>query len=116
MRGGPYSGNPYLESDRTPEWQRGWRDLTSKVASLRQVQETLGITKTQMMVLVLFHSEHTNKGAARVMGLSSRTVEIHRRTLIERMGCNTLIGAVLKFERAIVAAGREFPAIEANAA
>jgi len=113
---GPYSGNPYLAIDKTEEWQRGWRELTAKVASLRQVQDELRITKTQMMVLILLHGEHTNKGAARVMGLSSWTVEIHRGALIERMGCRTLVGAVLKFERAMVAAGMELPAIEANAA
>lgn len=116
MRGGRYSGNPFLESDRTEEWQRGWRELKSKAVFLRQIQNDLGITETQLMALMLFHGENTNKGAARVMGLSSRTMEVHRKMLIERMGCRTLVGAVLKFERAMVAAGMELPAIEANAA
>jgi FixJ family two-component response regulator len=86
-----------------------YRAVLAKAHDLRHVRDQLKLTDAQMLVLLLFHAEHSNKGAARVLGLSSRTVEIHRHAIKERMGCRTLVGMVLRLERAMAGISEPCP-------
>lgn len=47
------------------------------------------LTHRELQVLALLVKGHTNKTAARVLGLSHKTVQYHRQRMIERAGAGS---------------------------
>ena len=47
------------------------------------------LTKTQIKVLALITDGILNKNVAHALGISQRTIENHRKAIMERTGCKT---------------------------
>jgi len=64
-------------------------------ASKVDVRELVGkLTKRQKQVATLVFNEYSNKQIAVELGMSTKTVELHRKEAIRRLGCNSTIGLV----------------------
>lgn len=54
------------------------------------------LTKREKEILVLVLSENTSQSIASALNLSIRTIETHRKNILRKTNCETLIG-LLKF-------------------
>ncbi|EYB68598.1 Tetrathionate reductase complex response regulator [Deinococcus phoenicis] len=63
----------------------------SRLAATREAREAItGLTGREREVLRLIVDGASNKQAARVLGISARTVETHRASLFEKLGVDSL--------------------------
>lgn len=65
-----------------------WRDADQELAELRERLESLTPREREVMELVV--DGKANKNIARALGISQRTVEIHRARVMEKMGVRSV--------------------------
>jgi two-component system, LuxR family, response regulator FixJ len=89
----PFDENHLLEvTQHALEHNRAQRDNAAEIADLRTRLETL--TERQRQVMELAITGLSNKEIAIRLGISPRTVEIHRAWMMERMGARNLADLV----------------------
>ncbi len=62
----------------------------------------VSLTLKEQMVLRLMCEGHNSKEAARELGISPRTVEVHTAHIREKAGAKSLLHAVMKIQRNVV--------------
>ena len=74
------------------------KDLVVTLATLNRMQRARALINAlsprEIQVLQALLAGHPNKRVADLCGISVRTVEMHRANLLERLGVETLVGAV----------------------
>lgn len=97
----PFSSRDLLERiERALAADTEARQLLSRIAELRQRHATLTPREKEVMGLIV--SGHANKVIAMDLGLSERTVEIHRARVMEKMATRSvahLVRMALELER-----------------
>jgi DNA-binding CsgD family transcriptional regulator len=58
-------------------------------------QNHVNLTKREEEVLVLIVNEHQTKEIAKILFISPRTVESHRKSLFKKTGAKTIVGLVI---------------------
>jgi DNA-binding CsgD family transcriptional regulator len=54
------------------------------------------LSEREKEILLLVLNEHSSQSVASILNLSIRTVDTHRKNILRKTGCNTMIG-LLKF-------------------
>jgi DNA-binding NarL/FixJ family response regulator len=77
-------------------------DIAGKKPKQRLTLE-VPLTKRELEILQLIMSENTNQEISEKLFISTRTVEAHKRNLLEKTGCKTVAGlAIYAMERNLI--------------
>ncbi|KXX67123.1 response regulator transcription factor [Flammeovirga sp. SJP92] len=87
-----YAGGNYYSSSVTQVIMQG---LSSKPKMKKRTITDIALTERELEVLHLICKEKTNKEMAEELFVTTRTIEAHKRNLIEKTGCKNVAGLVL---------------------
>nr|WP_321452272.1 response regulator transcription factor [uncultured Carboxylicivirga sp.] len=87
-----YQGKNYYSQEVTNIIMEG---LTSQPAPKKRLVSEIPLTKRETEILHLICKEKTNQEIADELFISNRTVEAHKRNLLDKTGCKNIAGLVL---------------------
>ncbi|NME72325.1 response regulator transcription factor [Flammeovirga aprica] len=87
-----HSGSNYYSANVTQVIMQG---LSSKPKVKKRTITDIALTERELEVLHLICKEKTNKEMAEELFVTTRTIEAHKRNLIEKTGCKNVAGLVL---------------------
>ncbi|MFH6982281.1 response regulator [Marinoscillum luteum] len=77
--------------------------LSGKKPALQRVSLEVTLTKREKEIVRLIMEEHSNQVIADMLFISVRTVEAHKRNILEKTGCKTMAGlAIYAIEKGII--------------
>ncbi|VXD12008.1 response regulator transcription factor [Marinoscillum sp. 108] len=77
--------------------------LSGKKPALQRISLEVSLTKREKEIVRLIMEEHSNQVIADMLFISVRTVEAHKRNILEKTGCKTMAGlAIYAIEKGIV--------------
>jgi DNA-binding NarL/FixJ family response regulator len=77
--------------------------LSGKKPALQRISLEVTLTKREKEIVRLIMEEHSNQVIADMLFISVRTVEAHKRNILEKTGCKTMAGlAIYAIEKGII--------------
>lgn len=72
--------------------------LDQNLAQQPAIKSILSLTERQFQILRLVSEGHLSKTVANILGLSPRTVEMHREDITRRLNCRRMVDAVIMLQ------------------